>query len=418
MVNDTVREELASRISPISQSLENRRPEPEQAVLELPPISNAKPNTSELVSKRTNPTLIGFQSENAVLPDWRLRIQNSVRMRVDKERGGIGSAGLDDDSHSVVGEGAVEAQNSPPLNSKLASAMRRIEESRTRFSSTRAPRAQNVATISTPRTTQFTAPKPAPENYRRETRIATAVSPAPIVEKPAPAIETPTPVIEKKIGTSFSAKPARKFSTNKLLPLPEGIASSFSSETEESSVTGFRVTITGNERKVETEEPVEMLTFAATESDTVIAPNQAAREFDAIDDCAPFALRFNAGLFDFIIGSFISIVLLVPFTFAGGTLFSFPGFVAFLATDAIVMFIYLTISIGLTGRTPGMRMFSLEIVDIEENAYPSFHQAAVSSSVYLLSLATLGLGFITMFLNVEKRAAHDLLSGTIVVREY
>jgi uncharacterized RDD family membrane protein YckC len=82
------------------------------------------------------------------------------------------------------------------------------------------------------------------------------------------------------------------------------------------------------------------------------------------------------------------------------------------------MFIYLTTTIGTMGRTFGMRLFSLELVDIEENAYPTFHQAAVSSSVYLVSLALGGVGFLTLFLNHEKRAAHDLLSGTIVVKEY
>ena len=82
------------------------------------------------------------------------------------------------------------------------------------------------------------------------------------------------------------------------------------------------------------------------------------------------------------------------------------------------MFIYLTTTVGLSGKTLGMKLFSLEIVDIEENAYPTFHQAAVSSAVYLLSLALGGLGFLTLLMNNEKRAAHDLLSGTIIVKEY
>jgi uncharacterized RDD family membrane protein YckC len=65
-----------------------------------------------------------------------------------------------------------------------------------------------------------------------------------------------------------------------------------------------------------------------------------------------------------------------------------------------------------------MKLFSLEIIDVQENDYPSLHQAAVSSSVYLLSLALGGIGFLTMLINSEKRAAHDLISGTIVVKEY
>jgi uncharacterized RDD family membrane protein YckC len=82
------------------------------------------------------------------------------------------------------------------------------------------------------------------------------------------------------------------------------------------------------------------------------------------------------------------------------------------------MFVYLTTAIGMFGRSFGMRLFSLELIDIEENEYPTFHQAAVSSSVYLLSLVFGGIGFLTMLFNEEKRAVHDIVSGTIVVKEY
>jgi uncharacterized RDD family membrane protein YckC len=82
------------------------------------------------------------------------------------------------------------------------------------------------------------------------------------------------------------------------------------------------------------------------------------------------------------------------------------------------MFIYLTIAVGFFGQTFGMRIFSLEIIDIEEEEYPTLHQAAVNSAVYLLSLVLGGIGFIPALFNEEKRAAHDLLSGTVVVKGY
>ena len=151
-------------------------------------------------------------------------------------------------------------------------------------------------------------------------------------------------------------------------------------------------------------------------SETVFDENTA--ETEDIDDCAPLSLRFNAAIFDLLIGSFLSLLLLSPFMLLNGKFFTSEGLMAFLATCSIVMFIYMTTTVGFMGRTLGMKLFSLEIVDIDENAYPSLHQAAVCSSVYLVSLALGGLGFLTVFLNHEKRAAHDLLSGTIVVKEY
>ena len=57
------------------------------------------------------------------------------------------------------------------------------------------------------------------------------------------------------------------------------------------------------------------------------------------------------------------------------------------------------------------------MIDYFEDEYPSFHQSAVSSSIYLLSIALGGIGFVTSFFDEDKRAIHDIISGTIVVKE-
>ena len=72
---------------------------------------------------------------------------------------------------------------------------------------------------------------------------------------------------------------------------------------------------------------------------------------------------------------------------------------------------------GLLGKTFGMRIFSLELIDADANVYPTTHQAAVSSAVYLLSMAFGGLGFLTVLFNEEKRAVHDIVSGTLLIRD-
>jgi uncharacterized RDD family membrane protein YckC len=101
----------------------------------------------------------------------------------------------------------------------------------------------------------------------------------------------------------------------------------------------------------------------------------------------------------------------------GGNWFTVAGFFAFLATCSFVMFIYLTTTIGVFGKTFGMHLFSLEIVDYYDDEYPTFHQAAVSSSIYLLSVAFFGLGFVTSLFDQDRRAIHDLVSGTLIVKE-
>lgn len=153
------------------------------------------------------------------------------------------------------------------------------------------------------------------------------------------------------------------------------------------------------------------------ESDSITDDEESGYPTE-IEDLAPFSMRFGAGLFDLIIGTFATILILSPVAFSRGDWFTARGGITLVVTWAIVMFLYMTICVGFFGKTMGMRLFSLELVDAIENEYPSLHQAAVSSSLFIVSLGFAGLGFMTIFFNDEKRAVHDLVSGTILVREF
>jgi uncharacterized RDD family membrane protein YckC len=94
------------------------------------------------------------------------------------------------------------------------------------------------------------------------------------------------------------------------------------------------------------------------------------------------------------------------------------GFLAIGGAVLVVMFLYQTATIAFMGRTFGMKLFSIEIIDAEANELPTLHQAAVNSAVYLLSLLLGGIGFLPALFNEERRTIHDMLSGTILIREY
>jgi uncharacterized RDD family membrane protein YckC len=366
-------------------------------------IATTKPHTSEFVTKPTSPTLVEFQNKNAVLPDWRLQLQNSVRRRNGNgqtENTTIAQAR----PATLVTNGATALKAEPieqpaPVTSSnpmLEKALKRIEESRQKYSSEETP---NVAPAEPVRAQPRTYP------------YIVANKPLEAASKQADAQPAPNFIPKPKLAAPLTEVKAEKFDTNKLPPIPAKISSSFERRPVEMSL-------------IEPETGIsEIKSFqikAAAQPDAIAYEEPQNEEHAEVieDDRAPIALRFNAGLFDLIIGAFLSVVLLAPFMLSSGNLFTLQGLFAFLATCSIVMFIYLTTTIGTMGRTFGMRLFSLELVDIEENAYPTFHQAAVNSAGYLFSLALGGLGFVTLFLNHEKRAAHDLLSGTIVVREY
>jgi uncharacterized RDD family membrane protein YckC len=84
---------------------------------------------------------------------------------------------------------------------------------------------------------------------------------------------------------------------------------------------------------------------------------------------------------------------------------------------ALVMFLYHTCSVALAGRTLGMRFCSLHAVDARKACVPTTGQCARRALVYMLSLATGGLGILYSLFDAEGRAVHDILSGTVVVRK-
>lgn len=409
MVHDSVREELALKITPVvKQSVIKETP----AVAPIPPspVVQKIQETTPIMNKATSPTLVEFQNKNATLPEWRLQLQNSVRKRLDNKNSDVAVIEQKPRRTTLVTNGAtalkVEAEeNAEPAfngNPQLAKALRRIEESRQKYlvseeeTPVSIPYQQNSVK-------QFPVMMP---NYSNDFAPRQEVS---VFAKPNIVQFSSEVKVEKE------ELKVEKFDTNKLPPLPPPakISSSFEKRAVEP-------------KKLEAIDDYSFEDYEYIEAQAepeVIAYNEPEgieeiEEGDENDDFAPISLRFNAALFDLLICSFLSLILLSPFMLLNGKFFSFEGFFAFLATCSIVMFIYLTTTIGFLGRSFGMRLFSLEIIDVEENAYPSLHQAAVSSSVYLLSLGLGGIGFLPMLMNSEKRAAHDLLSGTIVVKEY
>jgi uncharacterized RDD family membrane protein YckC len=82
----------------------------------------------------------------------------------------------------------------------------------------------------------------------------------------------------------------------------------------------------------------------------------------------------------------------------------------------VIMFVYLTASVALTGRTWGMALVSLRAVDERSGLIPTAGQCARRAILYMLSLATLGVGLLPALFGSEGRAVHDRLSRTNVVR--
>lgn len=405
MINDSVREELQTKVGvPVLRPEPARIDEPELKPLlnsEIPKREIPRPSpplkriTTPLSGPKTSPTLVEFQSKNATVPDWRLQLQNSVRQRKGAAHRSKSESEPAPARLVTNGATALKAEvleRSEPIdeshaNPKIAKALQRIDESRKTFlASTNTSRAK-----ATPAPAMRARPfNVVSRSEASQTRMP-AAKPA-ISESPRPTL-VPTFKIEKK-----------KYDTNKLPPLVD-------------------------EPRNETEQPTTVIEQAPKRampsppeiSIHISKPDQAhptAAGSEEIEDLAPISMRFNAALFDLIIGAFGSFILLSPVVLIGGDWFSWAGVAAYGAVWASAMFIYMTLGIGMYGKTLGMRMFGLELIDAEENDYPTFHQAAVHSAVFLLALPFLGAGFLPMIFNEEQRAAHDLAAGTMIVTEF
>ncbi len=376
---------------------------PNQPTVAAPKIAPkpaaAKFDTSDLAIKKTSPTLVAFETKNAQMPDWRLQLQNSIRQRNSGSASG-NSGSVDATSRvyqkQLVTNGAnalktqyvEEEKPAAHANSKVAAALKRIEDSRKTFLT-------EEKTADTPAAGKVAAKSNYPFNV-----VSRSATPA--GSRPETAASAYVPAKPRLVSSLRIEKKA--FSTNKLPPLPKAEKTAADLE----NLSNEPIFLDDDQNRVHVTEKAGNFESVDIEES----------EIEETDDLAPIAMRFNAGLFDLIIGGFASFILLSPFLMSGGTWLSVSGVLAFTAALAIVMFIYLTASIGYTGRTFGMRVFSLELVNAEQDAYPTLHQAAVSSAVYLLSLAVGGIGLLPLFFNDERRAPHDLISGTILIREY
>jgi uncharacterized RDD family membrane protein YckC len=77
--------------------------------------------------------------------------------------------------------------------------------------------------------------------------------------------------------------------------------------------------------------------------------------------------------------------------------------------------IYLLVFQITTGRTIGMRILGLRIIDVYGDP-PSSARCAARTAGYLAGAATLLLGFLWIGFDSEKRGLHDWLAGTYVIR--
>lgn len=89
---------------------------------------------------------------------------------------------------------------------------------------------------------------------------------------------------------------------------------------------------------------------------------------------------------------------------------------ALVGVGLIISFFYFAFSVAVHGRTWGMSLLSLRVVDVRSGERPGTPQCIARTILFMLSLATLGIGFLFAIFDLESRTVHDYLSGTRIIK--
>jgi uncharacterized RDD family membrane protein YckC len=141
-------------------------------------------------------------------------------------------------------------------------------------------------------------------------------------------------------------------------------------------------------------------------------------DFSPAEVRAPFLLRCGALLIDYIIIIAIPVIGLLLSRYTGNDgvkllndgMNSAGWFIAVLVGLSNMLLLPM-----FTGQTVGKMFTGLRMVNMDGST-PSIRQIAARQTVgYLVTLLTVGLGFLISCLSANGRALHDYLTGTMVI---
>lgn len=143
--------------------------------------------------------------------------------------------------------------------------------------------------------------------------------------------------------------------------------------------------------------------------------SRTLRVDDSSMQSASAVRRLVSALLDLVFCALLSSPITAAAYWTGNNLQQ-PRVIAVLAGSFIVVtFVYLTLMTALTGRTWGMRLLSLKVIDRKTRLIPTGSQSIGRSFVYLISLATV-LGTLSVLFSREGYTVQDRLTRTAVVR--
>jgi uncharacterized RDD family membrane protein YckC len=429
--------------------------------------SNATPGTTQSAN---NSTLIEFPGLNRNRPAWRKELSErfrEIQQRRAREaaleagaapRAEAGRAGSEISDAAAVSKrrvtpkqlGLVPQPDEPELNPIVVAALRRIERARkttappvTHSSATRSHGAATAAARVVEEQPEYLDEAiPTPAHRPAHARQAEGLSAAAPAKRPATRADKPEAEGDAARASSLVVVPSKQpaGAEPKHEPATRAQAEAHTSRAAHAAadakaatgVVAGATTATGPSSQTaaklaaaaqaETSKPQPrhiagvIDEFWLERQGIELLPKVAAPEV-SYDDRAPRAKRLAAAFADlvavaFLCAPFAALIELTIGNWGGAHVAASMGGIV-----AVVLFIYQACSVALAGRTWGMWLCSLQAVDAASARVPTTGQCVRRALFYMLSLAAFGLGILYSLFDAEGRTAHDILSGTVVVKK-
>jgi uncharacterized RDD family membrane protein YckC len=332
--------------------------------------------------------------------------------------------------------GLVPTPDEPELNPLVAAALRRIERARASTPVARSTVGRGQAATAAARVVEEQPVQVAPEPVASPTPPLVVVQPKPQAKpvepppaaKPEPAkaeVKTETPVEKVEAPAAVVQTPApRTVTTREAEPIVEPVRRTAVAETamqpSMSASAEAQASAEAEAQSASTRQPRHLTgvldEFWLERQGIELLPKVEEKEL-TYDDRAPRFKRLTAALVDLLVVALLCAPFAAAIQLSIGN-WNDPRVSSSMALiAALVMFLYHTCSVALAGRTLGMRLCALLAVDARKACVPTTGQCMRRAIVYMLSLATGGLGILYSLFDAEGRTVHDLLSGTVVVRK-
>lgn len=137
-----------------------------------------------------------------------------------------------------------------------------------------------------------------------------------------------------------------------------------------------------------------------------------------VSEYAGFWCRFSAATWDFIIinipASLIGLIIVLVFGLGGYINFNAAGNIISISFSLVII-VFITCMEGVKGGSPGKLMLGLSIRN-ERGELIGIPRAILRCIGKILSVLTLGIGFLMIIWTEKKQGLHDKIAGTYVVR--